>query len=348
MINDEARKIVAQLNKKFGENSVVIASDIRNDVLPRFTTGSTTFDFVLGGGFPGNQWNELIGEPSHGKTAVALKAIAANQAKNPDFTTVWVAAEQWVPEYAELCGVDTSRVIVIETTIMEEAYQSVIQFAESKAVDAIVVDSLPALSPAPEMEKDMNEMTVGRGALLTNKFFRVVGAAMKRSLVEDERPVLGIIINQYRMKIGVMHGDPRTTPGGQGKDYAYFTRCEVKRKEWIEIGSGTNKVRVGQQIVVRTLKNKTAPPQRVAYFDFYFADGGACAPGEIDFAKEIASLAVVMGVLDRKGGWFYHGERKWQGIESVIASIREEVDLKETLQSAVLASDAAPLAADED
>jgi recombination protein RecA len=348
MINAEARKLIAQLNKRFGDNVVVMGSDIRTDTIPRFTSGSTTLDFVLGGGFPGNQWNELIGEPSHGKTAVALKTIAANQKLNPDFTTVWVAAEQWVPGYAEMCGVDTSRVIVIETNIMEEAYQAVIEFAESKSVDAIVIDSLPALSPAPEMEKDMSEMTVGKGALLTNKFFRVVGTAIKRSLVEDERPVLGIIINQYRMKIGVMHGDPRTTPGGEGKNYAFFTRCEIRRKEWIEIGSGNNKTRVGQQIVVRTLKNKTAPPQRVAYFDFYFADGGACDAGEYDFAKEIASLAVIMGVLDRKGGWFYHGERKWQGIDSVIASIREEVDLKEELQKAVLDSDAAPLAADED
>jgi len=347
-VNDEARKIMAQLNKKFGTGVVVMASDIRGDIIPRITSGSTTLDYVLGGGFPGNQWNELIGEPSHGKTALALKTVAANQAINPEHTTVWVAAEQWVPEYAEMCGVDTSRVIVIETSVMEEAYQSVIEFAESKAVDAIVIDSLPALSPMPEMEKDMSEATVGRGALLTNKFFRVVGTAMKRSLTEDERPVLGIVINQYRMKIGVMHGDPRTTPGGEGKNYAFFTRCEVRRKEWIEIGSGNNKTRVGQQIVVRTLKNKTAPPQRVAYFDFYFAEGGACAPGEFDFAKEIASLAVIMGIIDRKGGWFYLGERKWQGIESVIQSIREEVDLKEELQKQVLASDAAPLAADED
>ena len=347
-MNDEAKKVMAQLNKRFGDNVVVLASDIRSDLIPRITSGSTTLDYVLGGGFPGNQWNELIGEPSHGKTALALKTIAANQLKNPEHTTVWVAAEQWVPEYAEMCGVDTSRVIVIETSIMEEAYQAVIQFAESKAVDAIVIDSLPALSPAPEMEKDMSEATVGRGALLTNKFFRVVGTAMKRSLVEDERPVLGLIINQYRMKIGVMHGDPRTTPGGEGKNYAFFTRCEVKRDEWIEVGTGTNKVRVGQRIKVRTLKNKTAPPQRVAYFDFYFAEGGNCAPGEFDFAKEVASLAVVMGVVERKGGWFYHGERKWQGIESVIASIREEVDLKEELQKAVFESHELPLAADED
>jgi recombination protein RecA len=337
-VNDEAKKIMALLNKKFGDNVVVVASDIRSDLIPRITSGSTTLDYVLGGGFPGNQWNELIGEPSHGKTALALKTIAANQALDPEYTTVWVAAEQWVPEYAEMCGVDTSRVIVIETSIMEEAYQSVIDFAESKSVDAIVIDSLPALSPAPEMEKDMSEATVGRGALLTNKFFRVVGTAMKRSLVEDERPVLGLIINQYRMKIGVMHGDPRTTPGGECKNYAFFTRCEVKRDEWIEVGTGQNKVRVGQRIKVRTLKNKTAPPQRVAYFDYYFAEGGDCAPGEFDFAKEIAALAVVKGVIQRKGGWYYYNDRKWQGVEQVIDSLRSEIDLKEELEKIVLDS----------
>lgn len=347
-MNDEAKKIMALLNKKFGDNVVVIASDIRSDLIPRITSGSTTLDYVLGGGFPGNQWNELIGEPSHGKTALALKTIAANQAKNPEHTTVWVAAEQWVPEYAAMCGVDTGRIIVIETSIMEEAYQAVIQFAESKSVDAIVIDSLPALSPAPEMEKDMSEATVGRGALLTNKFFRVVGTAMKRSLVEDERPVLGLIINQYRMKIGVMHGDPRTTPGGEGKNYAFFTRCEVKRDEWIEIGSGTNKVRIGQRIKVRTLKNKTAPPQRLAYFDFYFAEGGECAPGEFDFAKEVAALAVVKNIIQRKGGWYYFGERKWQGIDSAIQSIREEIELKDELQKLVFETSDLPMAEELD
>jgi recombination protein RecA len=344
VINDEARKILAQLNKKFGNGVVVLASDIRSDLIPRITSGSTTLDYVLGGGFPGNQWNELVGEPSHGKTALALKTIAANQRLNPDYTTVWVAAEQWVPDYALMCGVDMERVIVIETSIMEEAYQAVIQFAESKSVDAIVIDSLPALSPMPEMEKDMSEATVGRGALLTNKFFRVVGTAMKRSLVEDERPVLGLIINQYRMKIGVMHGDPRTTPGGEGKNYAFFTRCEVRRDEWIEVGPSGNKSRVGQRIKVRTLKNKTAPPQRVAYFDFYFAEGGNCAPGEFDFAKEVASLAVVMGYIERRGGWFYYGERKWQGIENVIASIREEIDFMQDLQKKVLENHDTPAA----
>lgn len=339
-MNDEVKKLVLQLNKKFGSDVIVLAGDITSDVLPRMTSGSVTLDYILGGGFPANQWNELIGESGHGKTMLCLKTIAANQQRDPNFTTVWVAAEEWVPQYADMCGVDQSRVIVVETNIMEEAYDAVIAFAESKAVDAIVIDSLPALIPSPEAEKTMDEMTVGRGALITNKFFRKAGAAMKRSLVEEERPVLGIVINQYRMKIGVMHGDPRTTPGGEGKNYAFFTRCEVKRDEWIEIGSGTNKTRVGQRVKVRTIKNKTAPPQRIAFFDFYFEEGGACAPGDIDFAKEIVALAVAKEVLERKGGWYYYKDRKWQGIDAVIESLREEVDLKETMQQEVLGNDA--------
>jgi recombination protein RecA len=336
MISPEAQKVMALINKRFGSDTVVIGENIRGDVIQRATTGSTTFDYILGGGFPTNQWNELVGEPSHGKTAIALKTIAANQATNPEYVAVWVAAEQWVPEYAEMCGVDTSRVIVIETNIMEEAYDAVIAFAESKSVDAIVIDSLPALVPGPEDEKNMDEMTVGRGALITNKFFRKAGAAMKRSLTENERPILGLIINQYRMKIGVMHGDPRTTPGGQGKDYAFFTRSEVRRDEWIEAGSGTNKVRVGQRIKVRTLKNKTAPPSRTAYVDFYFSDHSIYGAGEYDTAKEVAAMSIVKGIVDRKGGWIYYGERKWQGQEALVNSIREEVDFFEELREKVM------------
>ena len=341
--NAELLKVINKINKKLGADTVVLGENITN-TNGRMTTGSLAFDVALGGGWPVNQWHELIGEASNGKTAIALKTIAANQLKDPSFTTVWVAAEEWVPAYAEMCGVDVSRVYVISTNIMEDAYESVIEIVESKAVDCVVIDSLPALVPSSEDTKEMEESTVGRTALLTNKFFRKVGKASKRSLVEAERPFIGIMINQWRSKIGVMYGDPRTTPGGEGKNYAFFTRCEVKRDEWIEIGSGNNKVRVGQRIKVRTLKNKTAPPQRIAYFDFYFAEGGDCAPGEFDFAKEVASLAVVKGIIERKGGWYYYGERKWQGIEPVIASIREEVDLKEVVQKLVLESSDIPMA----
>lgn len=348
IISAEAQRVIATLNKKLGGDVVVLGTDITSDLQPRITTGSVTWDYVLGGGMPSNQWNELIGEPSHGKTALAMKMLAANQAKDPQFTCVWVAAEAWVPQYARLCGVDQARVIVIETTVMEEAYDAVIAFAESKSVDMIVIDSLPALSPSPEMSKDMDETTVGRGALLTNKFFRKVGGAMKRSMTEQERPVCGILINQWRMRIGVMHGDPRTSPGGQGKDYHVFTRNEVKRDDWIEIGPSGNKKRIGQTVRIRTLKNKTAPPQRVAYVDYYFDDGGPVPAGEFDFAKEIASLCVVKEVITRKGAWYYFGEEKWNGMADLLAAVREDIVLAETLTHLVLTSSDGPVPSSDD
>jgi len=333
-MNTEVMKVAALLNKKMGDGTVVLGSDV---LLPkRITSGSLSLDVVLGGGWPVGQWTEIVGEASHGKTAVVLKTIAANQRANPDFITVWVAAEPWSVQYAELCGVDASRVLVVETNLMEDAYEAVIQFCESKAVDLVVVDSLPALVPSSEDQKDMDESTVGRGALLTNKFFRKVGKATKRSLTEEERGVTGILINQWRSKIGVMYGSPLTTPGGLGKDYAMAVRCEVKRDEWVEVGSSGNKRRIGQTIRIRTIKNKTAPPQQTAYVDFYFEQGGAVTPGDYDFGKEIVALAIFNGIVERRGGWYYIGEEKWQGADALLNAIREQIDLREQLESQVL------------
>jgi recombination protein RecA len=334
-LNTDLLKVVAKLNKKFGDDTIVIGSDIR-DLSERFTSGSLALDVALGGGWPANQWHEIIGEESNGKTAIAFKTIAANQKRDPEFTTVWVAAEQWVPSYAELCGVDVSRIFVIESNIMEEVYEAVIQIVESKSIDCVVIDSLPALVPSAENEKEMEEFTVGRGAIMTNTFFRKVGKASKRSLVESERPFIGIMINQWRDKVGVMYGDPRTTPGGKGKNYSYFTRVEIKRDDWIEVGTGDAKRRVGQTIKARTLKNKSAPPSQTAYMDFYFAEGGSVSPGSYDFAKEIVALGILNGVIKRAGAYYRYAERQWQGADAMVASIKEEIDLKETLEKDVL------------
>jgi recombination protein RecA len=333
-LNAEVLKVAALVNKKHGDNTVVLASKVQ---LPkRITTGSLTLDVVLGGGWPMNHWVEVVGEASHGKTALALKTIAANQKLNPEFTTVWIAAEAFDSKYAEMCGVDNERVLLVETNSMEDAFEAVIKFMESKSVDMVVVDSLPALVPSAEDEKTMEEFTVGRGALITNKFFRKVASATRRDLIEEERPVLGLMINQYRMKIGVMHGDPRTTPGGLGKDYAYSIRCEVKRDEWLEVGTGQEKRRVGQTIRVRTIKNKTFPPQQTAYLDFYFAGGGAISEGEYDRGKEIVALGILNGIIERRGGWMYYADRKWQGAQALIDSLREEIDLSEEISIAVM------------
>jgi recombination protein RecA len=337
-INAEAQKVAAAVNKKLGPGTVVLGSEIRHDLVPRIPSGSLALDVILGGGWPANQWSEIVGEESHGKTCIALKTIAANQERDPDWTAVWIAAEQWVPQYARMLGVDVARVLVVETNVMEEAYGAVVDFTESKAVDCIVLDSLPALVPAEEDEKDMDGNTISAGARLTGKFFRKVGKATRRSLIEHERPILGLIINQFRQKIGVLHGDPRTTPGGVGKNYSFFVRLEVRRDEWVEIGSSGSKTRIGQSIKCRTIKNKTYPPQQLAYFDFYFDQGGPVPPGSYDFAKEIVSVGILREVIERRGGWFYYDDRKWQGAPALLASLREEIRLKEGLERDVLDS----------
>ena len=330
------QKVLAQLNKKYGEGTVVLASQVETPT--RFTSGSLALDMILGGGWPANQWHEIIGEASNGKTALALKTIAANQKRDPEFTTIWIAAEEWVPEYAEMCGVDTSRVHVFTSNVMEIALSAVLEFIDTKEVDCVVVDSLPALVPAAEDEKEMDEFTVGRGAMLMGKFFRKMEKAGKRSLTGGERPFIGLIINQWRSKIGVMYGDPRTTPGGEAKNYFFFTRIEVKRDEWIEVGTGQEKRKVGQTIKFQTRKNKSAPPGQSAYVDFYFDDGTGIDKGEYDFAKEIVSLAILNKVVTRAGAYYRYTDRQWQGADALLNSIREEVDLQEQLTKDVMST----------
>lgn len=327
-------KVLAQLNKKYGENTVVLASKVAKPT--RFPSGSLSLDMILGGGWPTNQWHEIIGEASNGKTALALKTIAINQKRDPNFTTVWIAAEEWVPEYAEMCGVDPSRVHVFTSNVMEIALTAVLEFVETQEVDCVVIDSLPALVPSAEDEKEMDEFTVGRGAQLMGKFFRKMEKAGKRDLLGGQRPFIGLIINQWRMKIGVMYGDPRTTPGGEAKNYFFFTRIDVKRDEWIEAGTGQEKKKVGQTIKFQTRKNKSAPPGQTAYTDFYFDDGGGIDKGEYDYAKEIVALGILNKIITRAGAYYRYADRQWQGADAMLNSIREEVDLQETLQKDVL------------
>lgn len=334
MTNAEAEAVVANINKKLGVGTVVRASDVKST--QRVTSGSLTLDIALGGGWPVNQWNEIIGEYSVGKTLIALQTIAANQRRDPNYTAVWIAAEEWVEDFAKMNGVDTSRVYVVGTNIMEEAYDAAIQFAESKAIDCIVIDSLPALVPGSEDEKNSGEMTVGRGALITNQFWRKIRSAMQRSMIEDERPVLGLLLNQWRMKIGVMHGDPRIHPGGKGTEFSMFTIVDARRSDWIEAGTGISKRRVGINVKCRTVKNKTAPPQQVAAFDYYFADGGPCSAGDIDFAKEAATMAVVEEIITKRGAWYFYGDQKWQGMEGLMSAIREDADLRAQIEGEVL------------
>ena len=151
---ESLQSIIASVKKKYGDGSIVRGSDVR-EMIPRITTGVLSYDLMLGGGWPVNQWSEIIGEESSGKTAMAFKTIAANQALDPEFCAMWIAAEDFVPEYAKAIGVDLDRLWIVENNIMEQVYDLAIRALDNRAVDMIVIDSLPALVPDAEAEKMM-------------------------------------------------------------------------------------------------------------------------------------------------------------------------------------------------
>jgi recombination protein RecA len=342
---DTIKEFKAKVNKKFGANTLISGSEIARSEWPRATTGSLAFDVALGGGWPLNQWNEVIGLESSGKTATILKTIAANQALNPDYQVLWVAAEDWVDDWARKLGVDPDRMVILEDNVMESVLEVVDKAIDNQLFDAVIIDSLPALVPGEEAEKAMDEFSTAVGARLLGKFFRKANKSKRRDLVnpEGERDVLCIIVNQWRDKIGVMFGDPRTTPGGKAKNFAFFTRVEVARDEWLVIPNTVdpNKpVKVGQAIKVRTMKNKTAPPQRTATIDFYFSDeADGFVAGEYDAVKEIINLAVSLDVIQRptKVTYSYGGEVITTGGKpGLISTIRNDDNLQKQITGDVL------------
>jgi len=346
----QARAIAAKINKDFkDEHLVVVASDIEPEhAAPRITSGIIGLDVALNGGFPANRWTEIVGEESSGKTALTLKMVAANQARDPEWVCAWVAAEPFVADYAAQIGCDLSRIWLIDTNIMEEAYNVSLKYLESRNIDCLVIDSLPALTPDPEVERDMEDSLPGLAARLNNKFFRKARKAMKRSLIEYDRPITGVVINQWRDKIGVMYGDPRTTPGGKGKNFEFFIRMEVARGDWIKddslkdySGKSPRPLQIGQELRYRIFKNKVGAPQRGGVVDYYFYDGvfkgKEHEAGEFDTIKEVVAIGRSMGVIfHRGGGNFEFGEdHKWRGEKNMIADIEDSPELAEAIMDEI-------------
>jgi recombination protein RecA len=335
----QAEALIASINKKWGDGTIIRGTALKDVVVTYLTTGSLVFDVMLGGGWVRNQWNEVIGEESSGKTSAVLKAVAKNQLLDPHFEVLWIAAEDLDADWVQQLGCDLDRMYIVATNVMEEAYQIVIDFIEKQAVDMVVIDSLPALVPSDEDEKEVEEFTVALGAKLTNKFFRKVTSAGKRAITNDERPCTGVLVNQYRLKIGVMRGDPRTTPGGMGKNYAYWTRTELARSEWIE----HEKEKVGIRIKGRTIKNKSAPTNRDGLVDFYFTAAKGFAAGDYDVARDVANIAIAYNVVERHGSSYEYQDRKWRGRDPLFEDIVEDEKLRKMIERDVMAAIGAPM-----
>lgn len=336
------QELASDINKKMKAPILILGSSARQEV-PHITTGILAYDLALGGGWAKNQWNEIVGLESSGKTALCYKTIAANQALDPDFIALWVAAEEYVPSYAASFGVDLDRMWVVETNEMEPALDLVLKAVANRAVDLVVLDSLPSMVTLTEMNKDMDEPSVATGAQILSRFFKKSAVAQRRSLTDEERGCTMIAINQWRDKIGVMFGDPRTTPGGKAKNYYFFTRMEVTNAEWIKESSSIED-RVGQTIKTRVFKNKTYRPQQVAQVDFYFADtkNGAFKMGQFDTIKDIVNVCLSLGVIERRGATYSFNEHTWRGKDCATTiipdAVREDLDLQRLLKDAAFAA----------
>lgn len=326
--------------------SFILASEI---VMPRrYPSGSLTLDVVLGGGWPGNQWSEVIGPESSGKTSTVLKTVAANQRADPGFATFWAGAEAFEPEWAARLGVDLSRVVVTTERSMETVLDMILVAARDRIFDMIVVDSYPALIPADEAEeKSIGDAHVASGARTFNKFWRRMGEAGGRAFDGTEKPFFGIFMNQWRDKVGAWspQGTPRTTLGGHGKDYAFYVRLDVARTGWVtENWPGHDKpVKVAQQVAYKTIKNKSASPQSAGSVDFYVRDArNGIRMGDFDTAADYAETAILFGIIVKKVGWYAFGDQKWNGKEKLKDALREDRDLQAAVAAEVLKLTADP------
>jgi recombination protein RecA len=330
-VPETIEEIIASTNKKAKRQVLFHGSELKRLTYARCTTGCLSFDLMLGGGWPMNGINEIVGYESMGKTTISMKTVAAQQALNPDHHTVWVAAEDFDFAYAMQLGVDADRMTFVSTNVMEEAYESCDRVLKARACDAVIIDSLPALMPSEEDDKTMMESTVGRSALLTNKFMRKVLYSSGRSMVEHDRNVLVLLINQWRERVGVMYGDPRTTPGGRGKNYTFLTRVDVTRDEWLKEGDRL----VGQTIKAQTIKNKTHPPRRIGTVDYYFDHSDPFQPGEYDLTRDVWDVAIETGVIERKGAWYHFKSKRWNGKEAVWKDMKADPKLVAALDTEV-------------
>lgn len=326
-------EIAKEVNSKLGDNVLVLGRDVKKKS-PRLPTGILSLDLATGGGLPVNSWTQIVGENAQGKTTTCHKIIAYNQAINPDFVAMWVAAEEFVPELALPIGVDMDRLWLIESNVMEEALAIVLKTVENRAVDMVVIDSIPAMTTEVEDDEGLDNKAPALQARLLGKFFRKCARAAKRSLTEDDRPCTLIAINQYRDAIGVMHGDPRTTPGGKAKDYWYFLMLDVKRDEWIKTGSDLS-TRVGQTIAYRVTKNKLSAPHQRAQVDFYFKDTEGFKMGEFDHTKDVVNVCLALDVFESPR-YSFEGVKLASKKEDLYAVVREDLDLQEKLWKAAL------------
>ena len=307
---------LSQIEKQFGKGSIMRLGETANAPVEVISTGALPLDIALGvGGIPRGRMIEIYGPEASGKTTLGLHIIA--EAQRAGGVAAFIDAEHAVdPDYARNLGVNVDDLLVAQPGTGEEALEIVDGLVRSGAVDVVVVDSVAALVPKAEVEGDMGESHVGLQARLMSQALRKLAGSAAKS-----RTAI-VFINQIREKIGVMFGNPETTPGGRALKFWSAVRIEVRRVDSLKLGAEM----VGNRTRARVVKNKVAPPFRQAEFDIMFGRG-------ISKVGAVLDMAVAAGLVERSGTWFTYGDQRLaQGRENAKTFLEENPQLVEELE----------------
>ncbi len=325
---------LAQIEKQFGKGTVMRLGDHPEvGSIPAVSTGSLGLDIALGiGGLPRGRIVEIYGPESSGKTTLTLQVIAECQRHGG--TAAFVDAEHALdPVYAAKLGVQVEDLLVSQPDTGEQALEIADMLVRSNAVDIVVIDSVAALTPRAEIEGEMGDQHVGLQARLMSQALRKITGNIKRS------NTLVIFINQIRMKIGVMFGNPETTTGGNALKFYASVRLDIRRTGSVKEGEEV----VGSETRVKVVKNKVAPPFREAHFEILYGKG-------INRSGEIVDLGVKIGAVDKSGAWYaYQGNKIGQGKANACKFLEEHPDVAAAIEARIreqLIGDDLPVAAD--
>lgn len=312
---------LSQIDRQFGKGTVMRMGDRERVNIPAISTGSLGLDVALGiGGLPKGRIVEIYGPESSGKTTLTLQVIAEAQRKGG--TCAFIDAEHALdPIYAEKLGVNVDELIVSQPDNGEQALEVADMLVRSGAVDVLVVDSVAALTPKAEIEGEMGDHHVGLQARLMSQALRKITGNIKNA------NCLCIFINQIRMKIGVMFGNPETTTGGNALKFYASVRLDIRRTGSVKEGEEV----IGSETRVKVVKNKVAPPFKQAEFQILYGQG-------INRLGEVVDYGVKLGMIDKAGAWYScQGEKIGQGKQNAIQYLREHPELAQSLEDRIKA-----------
>ncbi|KJL06718.1 MULTISPECIES: recombinase RecA [Priestia] len=309
-----------QIEKQFGTGSIIKMGEGTHAKVEASSSGSLALDIALGiNGYPKGRIMEVYGPESSGKTTVSLHAIAEVQ-KNGGRAAFIDAEHALDPVYARKLGVDIDELLLSQPDTGEQALEIAEALVRSGAVDIIVVDSVAALVPQKEIEGEMGDSHVGLQARLMSQALRKLSGAINKS------KTIAIFINQIREKVGVMFGNPETTPGGRALKFYSSVRLEVRRAEQLKLGNDI----VGNKTRIKVVKNKMAPPFRIAEVDIMYGEG-------ISREGEILDIGSEVDIVQKSGSWFsYNGERLGQGRENAKVFLKENPEIREEIRKNII------------